>query len=217
MKYPCLVLDHDDTVVKSTAQIHYPAFLHCLATMRPGATPMDERGFVEACADPGLVELYEQRYGFTKEEMAVELDIWRDFVKEKIPDAHEGFRELLHTYRRAGGMICVVSHSDRTLIERDYRHHFGLIPDYIYDLAFAPHKPDPAPLIHLMKQTALSPSQLLVVDDLPVGKTMADAAGVDFVYAGWCNTAPSVHEHMVSISPCTLYHPSQLANLLELI
>ena len=27
MKYKCLVLDHDDTVVDSTASIHYPAFL----------------------------------------------------------------------------------------------------------------------------------------------------------------------------------------------
>ena len=26
LKYPCLVLDHDDTVVQSEATIHYPCF-----------------------------------------------------------------------------------------------------------------------------------------------------------------------------------------------
>ncbi|MBR6548056.1 MAG: HAD family hydrolase [Clostridia bacterium] len=217
MKYPCLVLDHDDTVVQSTAQIHYPAFIHCLAVFRPQAIPLDERGFIEVCAHPGLMEYYQQVHNFTQEEMALELDVWRTFVKEKIPDAHEGFRELLTQYKQAGGMVCVVSHSDKVLIERDYQHHFGFTPDLIYDLAFAPHKPDPAPLQDLMHRYRFQPNQLLVVDDLPVGKAMADAAGVDFVYAGWCNTAPSVHEHMVSISPCTLYHPSELANLLELI
>ena len=27
MRYPCLVLDHDDTTVNSTATIHYGAFI----------------------------------------------------------------------------------------------------------------------------------------------------------------------------------------------
>ena len=27
MKYKCLVLDHDDTVVNSTATIHFPSFI----------------------------------------------------------------------------------------------------------------------------------------------------------------------------------------------
>ena len=36
MRYKCLVLDHDDTVVDSTASIHYPAFLEALKILRPG-------------------------------------------------------------------------------------------------------------------------------------------------------------------------------------
>ena len=27
LKYPCLVLDHDDTTVNSTATVHYPSFV----------------------------------------------------------------------------------------------------------------------------------------------------------------------------------------------
>ena len=36
MKYKCLVLDHDDTVVDSTAEIHFPAFVEYLKIARPG-------------------------------------------------------------------------------------------------------------------------------------------------------------------------------------
>ena len=36
LRYPCLVLDHDDTVMDSTAHIHYPAFLDEMQQMRPG-------------------------------------------------------------------------------------------------------------------------------------------------------------------------------------
>ena len=35
MRYQCLVLDHDDTVVNSTATINYPAFVQTLQKLRP--------------------------------------------------------------------------------------------------------------------------------------------------------------------------------------
>ena len=35
MRYQCLVLDHDDTVVNSTASVNYPAFVQTLKTLRP--------------------------------------------------------------------------------------------------------------------------------------------------------------------------------------
>ena len=35
MKYKCLVLDHDDTVVDSTAEIHFPSFIEYLKLTRP--------------------------------------------------------------------------------------------------------------------------------------------------------------------------------------
>ena len=36
MKYKCLVFDHDDTVVNSTATIHFPSFRDYLKIYRPG-------------------------------------------------------------------------------------------------------------------------------------------------------------------------------------
>ena len=38
LKYKCLVLDHDDTVMDSTRLIHHPAFLVYLREVRPGFT-----------------------------------------------------------------------------------------------------------------------------------------------------------------------------------
>lgn len=35
MTYPCLVLDHDDTVVNSTATVHYPCFAEYTAKFSP--------------------------------------------------------------------------------------------------------------------------------------------------------------------------------------
>ena len=35
MKYKCLVLDHDDTIVNSTPTVNFPAFKKCLAKLRP--------------------------------------------------------------------------------------------------------------------------------------------------------------------------------------
>lgn len=195
MNYSCLVLDHDDTLVKSTDQIHYPAFCHTLAILRPH-TPISREDFKEACAFPGFLPLCVDTYGFTQEELDFELQDWLSFVKEKIPDPHEGFRELLTQFRALGGVLCVVSHSDESLIRRDYRHHFGFEPDYIYDLNYPHQKPSPAPLLDLMEKTGFSPTDLLVVDDLPPGKEMAEKAGVDFVFAGWSDTAPSVYKQM---------------------
>ncbi len=215
MKYPCLVLDHDDTVVKSTVQIHYPAYLHTMKILRPDVTPLSCVAFQEACAHPGLTELYEQTYGFTKEEMAFELADWRAFVKEKIPDAFAGIGEVLTAYRKAGGDIFVVSHSAKDLIERDYQHHFGFLPKGIYDLSYPNNKPHPAPVLKVMEQYGLEPHQVLVVDDLPTGLQMAQAAGVDFAYAGWCKNAPSIDKEMTTCKQ-VLRTPQDLLQLLKL-
>ena len=39
LKYKCLVLDHDDTVVQSEATINYPFFVYILDQYRPGTDP----------------------------------------------------------------------------------------------------------------------------------------------------------------------------------
>ena len=45
LRVRCLVLDHDDTVVKSTPEINFPAFLRSLKDLR--GTTMSYEQFVE--------------------------------------------------------------------------------------------------------------------------------------------------------------------------
>ena len=55
LKYKCLVLDHDDTVVDSTASIHYPSFLAYVAEYRPHLLENYDRDtFYRKNFDPGI-------------------------------------------------------------------------------------------------------------------------------------------------------------------
>ena len=54
LRVRCLVLDHDDTVVKSTPEINFPAFLRSLKDLR--GTTMSYEQFVEYNFDPGFYE-----------------------------------------------------------------------------------------------------------------------------------------------------------------
>jgi phosphoglycolate phosphatase/pyrophosphatase PpaX len=145
----------------------------------------------------------------------LELEDWKAFLQDKIPDPYEEFRELLEDYRNQGGMVCVVSHSHRSWIERDYVHHFGFVPHLIYDLTYPNSKPSPAPLLDIMEKTGFSAKDLLVVDDLVPGKTMAKDAQVDFAYAGWCNNPPSIHAQMIENCDYILKTIKDLRRLLQ--
>ena len=215
LRAACLVLDHDDTVVQSTRQVHYPAFCRTLAQLRP-QEHISEEEFTAACADPGFLELCRGRYGFTPEEMDFELRDWLDYANARVPDPYPGFERLLPAFHAAGGLICVISHSAESLIRRDYDRHFGLQPDGVYDLSFTPQKPDPAALLHWMKQTGLPPEQLLAVDDLPAGAQMAAAAGVAFCYAAYGQTAAATHRRMLRECERVLHDPAGLFPLLGL-
>ena len=68
MRFPCLVLDHDDTVVNSTAVIHFPSFLAYLAQVRPGLSyTLDD--YFRKNFDPGIIPLFKDELGFTDEEL----------------------------------------------------------------------------------------------------------------------------------------------------
>ena len=82
LKYPCLVLDHDDTVVQSMKTLSYPFFCYVLETFRPGAS-MSQEDYIAACYHLGFLELCRQYFHFTDREQAQE---HRDAVvlKEKL-------------------------------------------------------------------------------------------------------------------------------------
>ena len=110
MRYQCLVLDHDDTVVNSTASINYPAFVQTLRTLRPDVH-MTLDDFFSYSFEPGFGVLCSDILHFSDSEMDFQYRTWLERARTHVPDTFPGMRELLQRYHAAGGHICVVSHS----------------------------------------------------------------------------------------------------------
>lgn len=186
MKYPCLVLDHDDTVVQSEATVNYPYFVYILDQFRPGTT-ITLQEYVEGCCHLGFADMCRQWYGFSEQELIDEYRGWQEYIKTKVPMPFPGIRRIIRRQKELGGIVCVVSHSSDGNILRDYRTHFGMEPDAIYswDLPEELRKPSTYALEDIMKKYDLSPSQLLVVDDMKPAYEMASSAGVAIAFAAW--------------------------------
>ena len=197
MRYKCLVLDHDDTVVNSTATIHYPSFLAYLRRVRPGLHYTLEDYF-DRNFDPGVLAFFGGELGFSEQEMAEEFRFWQEYVKTRVPEAYPGIREILERHRAAGGLIAVISHSISDNIRRDYRENSLPEPDAIYgwELAEEQRKPHPWPMQNLMLRFGLRPEEILMVDDLKPGYDMCRACGVPFAAAGWANDVPQIETFM---------------------
>ena len=217
MKYKCLVLDHDDTIVSSTAEIHYPCFVEYLKETRPhlvGEWTL-ERYFVENF-HPGITAILRDGLGMDEEELQCEYNYWAEYVKNHIPAAFPGIREIIEQFRARGGIIAVNSHSYRKYIERDFRHNGLPAPDEIYswDLPEEQRKPSPYTLFQLMDKYSFAPSEVLVVDDLKPGYDMARGAGVDFAAAGWAHDIPEISDFMSKYGDYYLKDTASLSKIL---
>jgi phosphoglycolate phosphatase/pyrophosphatase PpaX len=202
MRFPCLVLDHDDTVVNSTATVHFPSFLAYLKLRRPDAHyTLDE--YFRKNFDPGVVSLFRDELGLSDAEMAEEQDFWNEYVQHHIPQVYDGMAEILWAHKRSGGILCVVSHSFSANIRRDYRHNGLPEPDMVFGWDDPPEhrKPSTYPLETIMVQYGLAHEQLLVLDDLKPGFDMASRCGVPFAAAGWANDIPEIERFMRRNSP----------------
>ena len=111
MTYPCLVLDHDDTVVNSTATVHYPCFAEYTAKFFPKAKRYTLEEYVLKNFDPGVYDFFHGEVGMTEEDMKHEQAYWHEYVQHHVPQVYDGMRDILWDYVHAGGTICVVSHS----------------------------------------------------------------------------------------------------------
>ena len=217
MKYRCLVLDHDDTVVNSTATIHYPCFVEYLEKFFPHLSKnYTVESYFEKNFHPGITSLLTDEVGLNEVQLKEEEQYWSDYVKGHIPTAYEGIREVIERFRSEGGLIAVDSHSYQKYIERDYRHNALPFPDIIYgwDIPKEQRKPSPYTIFDLMRRFELSPEEILVVDDLKPGFDMARAAGVDFACAGWAYDVPAISSFMRQHCDYYLESVEQLAEIL---
>lgn len=201
LKYPCLVLDHDDTVVQTEKTIGYPYFRYILEQFRPGVEVSLQR-FVNDCHRLGFADMCRELYQFTPQELQEEHEGWTGYVRTHIPDIFPGIDRIIKRQKELGGLVCVVSHSAFENISRDYNVHFGFQPDAIYgwDYPEEQRKPNPYPLLDIMERYNLTPKDLLVVDDTKLACQMAESAGVEIAFAAWSKEDfPLLAEEMRSL------------------
>jgi len=216
LKYPCLVLDHDDTVVQSEKTVNFPFFQYILNQYRPGTT-VTLPEYTEGCFHLGFAEMCRKRYQFTEQELIDEFEGWKKYIRSHVPTPFPGIDRVIHRQKELGGIICVVSHSCEENISRDYQTHFGILPDAIFgwDLPEELRKPSTYPLEQIMLIYNLRPSQLLVLDDMKPAYHMASSAGVPIGFAAWGRKdCPELTAQMKQLCNFSFDSPEELEHFL---
>ena len=218
MKVKCLVLDHDDTTVDSTASVHYPAHLEVMKRLRPNEPVVRLNEWFEKNFHPGIMAFLTEEVGLSDEEMEEEFRIWQEFNEERNPPFYEGLPELLSDYVDAGGILAVASHSTEKHILRHYKHGApGVEPQFVFGWDHDPNKRKPSswPLLKIIEETGLEASDILVVDDLKPGVEMARAAKARVAAAGWGHDVPSIRSAMKNL--CDVWLPDIAALRAEIL
>ena len=186
LKYPCLVLDHDDTVVQTERTIGYPYFRDYIRRIRPG-NDLSFSEYVHDCNNMIFADMCRQRWQMTEDELWEEYIGWKEYSRGHIPTLCPGIETVIRRQKAEGGLVCVASLSTREIITRDYMHHFGFLPDavYDYDLPADQRKPFPFALEDIMRRFDIQAHEMLLVDDMKLGWDMAQSAGVQTAYAAW--------------------------------
>ena len=217
MKYKCLILDHDDTVVNSTATIHYPSFIEYVKIARPGIEKnYTFESFINKNFNPGILSLFVDEVGLNEKELDEEQEFWTRFVNTRVPKAYDGLAELLLKFREMGGIIAVSSHSMQQFIERDYKENALPMPDVIFgwDLPKDKRKPSTYAVDELIRTYGFKKSEILMVDDLKPGFDMSRAANIDFAAAGWAYDVPEIRAFMKEHSDFYLSSINELSKLI---
>ena len=132
LRYPCLVVDHDDTSVMSTPILHYPAHVEALRRLRPGLEPISLEGWLSRNFDPGLMPYLQIELGMDEGELRENYRIWREYTDSRVSEFFPGLLDIYNEFRTRGGSLVVVSHSAVDMIERDYRSAGAAVPDLVF-------------------------------------------------------------------------------------
>ena len=198
-RYRCIFIDHDDTAVDSTAAIHYPAHLEALRALRPGRIPPTREQWL-LYNFHGIMEYLRGELGMDETEMKTEFEIWRSWTTTHTPPFFPGFRELLLDYRGQGGLVAVISHSEKEVIEAHYRAAQGapFVPDLVFGWEHEEQmrKPSPWPVREGLRLFGCAAAEALIVDDLKPGVLMSRATGVAIAAAGWSHQVPEIERYM---------------------
>lgn len=136
---------------------------------------------------------------------------WDAYVRQydHLITVFPGIEETLTALREAGVTLGLVTSKTRVEFDHDFRR-LGLT-DYFNAIVCADdtprHKPDPDPILKLLADTGLHPTDVVYVGDTVYDSRCARAAGVKFALALWGTLNPAV--------PCDyrVQHPSDLLRL----
>lgn len=197
MAYKCILIDHDDTVSPTSEKLHYPSFRASLEILRPNIEISFEE-YINYSFEPGFENFLKNILQLNEEEIEWMYKNWQKDTKDKIGIFYEEIKKFLIKYKDSGGIIAVVTHSDRQRIEVDYMYNLNFVPEDIYswELGEEKRKPSPYPIYDIMKKYGLSNEEILVIDDLKPGYLMASKAKVDFLWAAWAYKKPQFNEYM---------------------
>lgn len=215
LRYKCLILDHDDTITNSAVETNYPNMLDSLAILRPGEEKKLTLEEFLLGTFHGYQTWVQQRYGYTAAELEWQYPFWKEAVMKNRPSFVAGMADFLARFRRAGGVICVATHSYRVMIETDFRKNCGFLPDYLncWDDPVEHRKPFVFPVEEALRRFGVEKRDILVVDDMLPGCQMANAAGVDFAAAFWCHDLAPLREYMNTHAQYQLKTVAQLEAL----
>ncbi len=216
LKYKCLVLDHDDTVVQTEKAIGYPYFRNYIERIRPGHTLSYEE-YVRDCNDRIFADMCREKWDFTPEELVEEYTGWKAYALSHVPPIFPGIDRVIRRQRQEGGLVVVSSLSSRDNIRRDYEQNLGIQPDavYDYDLPLEQRKPNPYALQDIMAKYNLKPEDILVVDDMKLAWMMAKPLGVPVAFAAWGKLEfPGLCKEMREICDFSFDSPEELEKFL---
>lgn len=210
MKYKCLLIDHDDTTVDSTAAIHHPAHLEQMRQLGRSHQASTLEEWFKINFHPGLRVHLEETLRLSKEENERCYKVWREFTTSKVPPFFPGILNMLNRFRSLGGLIVVVSHSEPDIIISHYEKQTefpGFLPDRVFGWngRKEENKPGIWPVEETIKQFGIEKKDILVIDDLKPGIQMAISSGVDSAGVGWSQShrIPEIKADLSSI--CTHY------------
>ena len=197
MRYPCLLIDHDDTAVDSTPAVHYQAHLEQMRRLGRHSEALSLEQWYRVNFHPGLRHYLEEELQLSQDEQHLCYTIWREFTTTEVPPFFDGLLPLLARFKSAGGILAVVSHSEPDIILRHYRSQEevpGLEPDEIFGWMgdSKKNKPHVWPVEQMERLYGITREEMLVVDDLKPGIIMAREAGVASVGVGWSHRIPEL-------------------------
>ena len=204
MKYKCLITDHDDTLLDSTVEIHYPCMLDCLEQLRPG-TPLSFDEFAYYNFDLGFHAYATDILHLTPEEKEKQAAIWHEWVDSHHAAFFPHAAEVLTRFQDEGGIVVVSSHNEAKHIIKDFEHAGCPLPDAIYgwDLDIEKRKPSPYTVEQIEKHFGIARSEMIMLDDMKIGYNMCKTAGVDFIFADWARKPQKLRDEMRAIAPYT--------------